>query len=182
MSIKLEIGVSEMLKKFLPDEFAKDIFHIKADALKERGIKGVITDLDNTLVAWDCPEATPEIVEWLAGMQNAGIRVTIVSNNNHLRVNAFSEPIQIPFIAKANKPLGGAFRRALKLMGTRKEETVVIGDQLLTDIFGGNRRGLHTILVIPVATSDAKITSFNRKLEAKIMGRLKQRGLITWED
>ena len=171
-----------MLKKFLPDEFAKDIFHIKADALKERGIKGIITDLDNTLVAWDCPEATPEIIEWLVGMQDAGIRVTIVSNNNHLRVNAFSEPLQIPFVAKANKPLGGAFRRALKLMGTGKEETVVIGDQLLTDIFGGNRRGLHTILVVPVATSDAKITSFNRKLEAKIMGRLKQRGLITWEE
>lgn len=171
-----------MLKKFLPDEFVKDIFHIKAEDLKARGIKGIITDLDNTLVAWDSPTATPEIIEWLGSMQEVGIRVTIVSNNNKLRVRAFSEPIQIPFIAKANKPLGLSFRRALKLMGTRKEETVVIGDQLLTDIFGGNRRGLHTILVIPVATSDAKITSFNRKLEAQIMGRLKRRGLIKWED
>lgn len=171
-----------MLKKFVPDEFVKDIFHIKADDLKARGIKGVITDLDNTLVAWDCPTATPEVIEWLTSMQEAGIRVTIVSNNNQLRVNAFSEPIQIPFVAKANKPLGGAFRRALKEMGTRKEETVVIGDQLLTDIFGGNRSGLHTILVIPVAASDAKITTFNRKLEAQIMGRLKRRGLIKWEE
>lgn len=171
-----------MLKKFLPDEFFKDIFQIKPEDLKARGIKGVITDLDNTLVAWDCLAATPEIIEWLGGMQAAGIRVTIVSNNNKLRVSAFSEPIQIPFIAKANKPLGNAFRRALRLMGTRKEETVVIGDQLLTDILGGNRSGLHTILVVPVATSDAKVTSFNRKLEAKIMASLKRRGLITWEE
>ncbi|WP_341850042.1 YqeG family HAD IIIA-type phosphatase [Sporosarcina pasteurii] len=171
-----------MLKKFLPDEFVKDIFHIKAEQLKERGIKGIITDLDNTLVAWDRPDATPEVIEWLEGMQQAGIRVTIVSNNNELRVKAFSEPIQMPFISKANKPLGTAFRRAVKLMGTKKEETVVIGDQLLTDIFGGNRQGLHTILVIPVATSDAKVTTFNRNLESFIMERLRRRGLIYWEE
>lgn len=171
-----------MLKKFLPNEFFKDIFEIKPEILKARGIKGIITDLDNTLVAWDSPSATPEIIDWLSGMQEAGIRVTIVSNNNKIRVSAFSEPIQIPFVAKANKPLGIGFKRALKLLGTRKDETVVIGDQLLTDIFGGNRRGLYTILVVPVATSDAKVTSFNRKLEAKIMARLKRRGLITWEE
>lgn len=171
-----------MLKKFLPDEFVKDVFHIQPDELKERGIKGVITDLDNTLVAWDRPDATPEILEWLESMQQVGIKVTIVSNNNELRVKAFSEPIKMPFISKANKPLGSAFKRALKQMGTKKEETVVIGDQLLTDIFGGNRQGLHTILVIPVAQNDAKITTFNRNLESFIMERLRKRGLIYWEE
>lgn len=171
-----------MLKMFLPDEFVKDVFHINADELKARGIKGIITDLDNTLVEWDRADATPEIIEWLEGMIQAGIQVTIVSNNNDLRVKTFSEPIQIPFIAKAQKPLRKSFGRALKLMGTKKEETVVIGDQLLTDIFGGNRKGLHTILVIPVATNDAKITTFNRKLESFIMGKLKRRGLISWEE
>lgn len=182
MSIKLEIGVNEMLKKFAPSEYVKDIFHIKPEMLKERGIKGVITDLDNTLVAWDRPDATPEIIDWLAGMQAVGIHVTIVSNNNELRVQAFSEPVQIPYIAKAQKPLGKAFKRALTLMGTSKEETVVIGDQLLTDILGGNRAGLHTILVIPVASSDAAITTFNRKIESKVMAALKRRGLIKWEE
>ena len=67
-------------------------------------------------------------------------------------------------------------------MGIKKEEAVVIGDQLLTDILGGNRKGLHTILVVPVATSDAMITRFNRRIERRIMAGFKRRGLITWEE
>ena len=94
-----------MYKKFLPDEYVKDIFHIKPEKLEENGIKGIITDLDNTLVEWDRPEATPEIIEWLKGMQNAGILVTIVSNNNEDRVKVFSDPLGIPFIHDARKPL-----------------------------------------------------------------------------
>lgn len=171
-----------MLKKFLPSEFVTDVFQLRAEDLKKRGIKAVITDLDNTLVAWDQANATAEIIEWLTSLREAGIKVTIVSNNNELRVKAFSEPIEMPFISKANKPLGSAFRRAMRLMQTKKEETVVVGDQLLTDIFGGNRQGIHTILVIPVATNDAKITSFNRNLERFIMNKLRKKGLIYWEE
>lgn len=180
--IQSEIGVNFVLKRFLPDEFVKDIFHITPEKLLENGIKGIITDLDNTLVAWDQPLATPEIIKWLKGMQDANILVTIVSNNNDLRVKAFSEPLGIPFIAKARKPLNHAFTRALKTMNIKNDEVVVIGDQLLTDILGGNRRGLHTILVVPVASSDAAITKFNRRLERRIMSNLKRRGLITWEE
>lgn len=171
-----------MYKKFLPDEYVKDIFHIKPEVLKAKGIKGIITDLDNTLVEWDRPEATPEIIEWLQSMQRAGILVTIVSNNNEERVKIFSDPLGIPFIHNARKPLRKAFVKARKLMGISKEETVVIGDQLLTDILGGNRKGLHTILVVPVATSDAFFTKFNRMIERRIMAGLKRRGLIMWEE
>ena len=74
--------MGNVFKKFLPDEYVKDIFHITPEKLKENGIKGIITDLDNTLVEWDRPEATPEIIDWLAGMKEADILVTIVSNNN----------------------------------------------------------------------------------------------------
>ncbi len=171
-----------MYKHFLPDEYFKDIFFVKPEALKSKGIKGIITDLDNTLVEWDRPEATPEIIEWLKGMQEAGIFVTIISNNNESRVKAFAEPLGIPFIYDAKKPLNKSFIAARKLMGIKKEETVVIGDQLLTDILGGNRKGLHTILVVPVASSDALITSFNRMIERRIMAGLKRRGLIMWEE
>jgi uncharacterized protein len=171
-----------LYKRFLPDEFVKDVFHIKPEKLAEKGIKGIITDLDNTLVEWDRPDATPEIIEWLKGMQGAGIQVTIVSNNNEGRVKVFSDPLGIPFVCDARKPLLKSFVKARKLMGIEKEETVVIGDQLLTDILGGNRKGLHTILVVPVATSDAFFTKFNRMIERRIMAGLKRRGLITWEE
>lgn len=171
-----------MLKKFLPKGFVEDIFQIKPAHLNERGIKGIIIDLDNTLVAWDFLDATVEVIEWLDGMHEAGVRVVIVSNNNEGRVKRFAEPLKIPFVSKANKPLGGAFKRAIKLLGTKKSETIVVGDQLLTDIFGGNRQKIHTVLVNPVASSDAKITTFNRNLESFIKERLRKRGLVYWEE
>ncbi|KMY56212.1 MULTISPECIES: YqeG family HAD IIIA-type phosphatase [Bacillaceae] len=171
-----------MLKKFLPSRHVKSIFQITPEYLKEKGMKAIITDLDNTLVAWDRPDATPELLEWFAEMKKAGIKVLIVSNNNQKRVSAFSQPIDIPYIFEARKPMGKAFRRAVKLLGVKKEETVVIGDQLLTDIFGGNRGGFYTILVLPVAQTDGFWTKFNRRIERRIMNFFKRKGLIQWEE
>ncbi|MEJ9209969.1 YqeG family HAD IIIA-type phosphatase [Bacillus smithii] len=171
-----------MIKAFLPNEQVKSIFDIDPTALKKRGIKGIITDLDNTLVEWNRPSATPELEEWFNRMKKHGIQVTIVSNNNEDRVKAFAEPLNIPFIHKARKPMGKAFRKALKRMNISKEETVVIGDQLLTDILGGNRGGFYTILVVPVAQTDGFWTRINRTIERRIMKVCKKKGLIQWED
>lgn len=171
-----------MYKYFLPDEYVKDIFQISPEALKEKGIKGIITDLDNTLVEWDRPEATPEIIEWVKMMQDAGLQVTILSNNNIGRVETFCGPLGTPFICEARKPLAKNFKKALASMGLQKEEAVMVGDQLMTDILGGNRFGLHTILVVPVASSDGFVTKFNRMIERRIMAKLKRQGLIKWEE
>ncbi|AKP47890.1 MULTISPECIES: YqeG family HAD IIIA-type phosphatase [Bacillus] len=171
-----------MIKAFLPNEQVKSIFDIDPATLKKRGIKGIITDLDNTLVEWNRPSATPELEEWFNRMKKHGIQVTIVSNNNEDRVKAFAEPLNIPFIHKARKPMGKAFRKALKRMNISKEETVVIGDQLLTDILGGNRGGFYTILVVPVAQTDGFWTRINRTIERRIMNVCKKKGLIQWED
>lgn len=171
-----------MLTKFLPSEHVKTIFDINAMELKERGIKGIITDLDNTLVEWDRPFATPELIEWFQSMINENIMVTIVSNNNKDRVEAFASPVNIPFIFRARKPMGKAFKKALSSMKLKPEEVVVIGDQLLTDVLGGNLLGLHTILVVPVTQSDGFITKFNRRVERTILKKLKQKGMIQWGD
>jgi uncharacterized protein len=171
-----------LLKHFLPDQHVKSIFDITPESLKENGVKGIITDLDNTLVEWDCPNATPKLIEWFDHMRKNEILVTIVSNNNEKRVKSFADPLNIPFIYKARKPMGRAFEKALSQMGLKKEETVVIGDQLLTDIFGGNRSGFHTILVVPVASTDGLITRFNRKVERRILSWFRKKGMLTWED
>ncbi|ALC89864.1 hypothetical protein AM500_08820 [Bacillus sp. FJAT-18017] len=171
-----------MLKHFLPDEHVKNIFLITPEQLKEKGIKGIITDLDNTLVEWDRPYATPKLIEWFDEMRKNDILVTIVSNNNEQRVRAFSDPLGIPFIFQARKPMTRAFKKAINRMGLKREETVVIGDQLLTDVFGGNRGGFHTILVVPVASTDGLITRFNRKVERRILSFFRKRGMLNWED
>lgn len=171
-----------MYRKFLPSEFVKSVFDISPERLLEKGIRGIITDLDNTLVEWDRPDATPKLVNWLKSMKDAGIQVTIVSNNNELRVKSFADPLGIPFIYKARKPMGKAFIKALNTMDVKREEVVVIGDQLLTDVVGGNRIKLHTILVLPVAKSDGFFTRFNRLVERRIFKALKRKGFVTWEE
>ncbi|WP_042146048.1 YqeG family HAD IIIA-type phosphatase [Paucisalibacillus sp. EB02] len=171
-----------MLKRFLPNEHVKNIFEIKPSVLKKQGIKGIITDLDNTLVAWNVKEATPEVISWFKLMKDNGIKVTIISNNKEDRVKMFSEPLGTPFVFSARKPLRRAFKTAAKQMELKKEEIVVVGDQLMTDVLGGNSAGFYTILVVPIVKTDEKITQVNRKIERKIMNYFRKKGLISWEE
>lgn len=174
--------VPTVLKYFLPNKFVKRIFDIQPEQLLEHGIKGIITDLDNTLVAWDAKDATPDVIEWFKRMNEYGIKVTIISNNNHKRVQAFCEPLNVPFVFSARKPLRRAFNKTAKQMNLAKEEIVVVGDQLLTDVLGGNLAGFYTILVAPIVQTDGKVTRINRKIERRILAYFRKRGKITWEE
>ncbi|GAB3795216.1 YqeG family HAD IIIA-type phosphatase [Virgibacillus kimchii] len=171
-----------MLKSFLPNEHVKSIFEIQPEALKKKGIKGIITDLDNTLVAWDVKDATPEVIKWFELMKNHDIKITIISNNKQDRVRIFSEPLATPFVYSARKPLSRAFKTAAKEMELKKEEVVVIGDQILTDVLGGNYAGFYTILVVPIVKTDGKITRINRQIERRILNYMRRKGKISWEE
>ncbi|MBD1372869.1 YqeG family HAD IIIA-type phosphatase [Hazenella sp. IB182357] len=166
----------------IPNLYVESIYAINLHELKDRGIKTVIVDLDNTLVESTRPEATPKLIKWLAQLKGLGFQVMIVSNNNRNRVSTFASPLQIPFIYTAKKPLTLAFKRALKKMGSQKEETVVIGDQLLTDVFGGNRMGIYTILVTPVCETDGYLTRVNRRIERLLFRWMEKKGLLSWEE
>lgn len=171
-----------MFSKFLPNEQVDQIFDLKPEVLKEKGIKGIITDLDNTLVAWDVKDATPEIIEWFRLMESHEIKVTIISNNNRERVKFFSEPLGTPFVFSAKKPLSRAFKTVARRMELSKDEIVVVGDQLLTDVLGGNIAGFYTILVVPIVQTDGKMTKINRMIERRILKRMKKQGKINWEE
>lgn len=173
---------NEVLKRFLPNQHVQDIFEITPASLKAKGINGIITDLDNTLVAWDVIDATPEIIEWFQGMEEHDINVMIISNNKEERVRMFSEPLKRPFVYSARKPLKRAFIKGAKQMGLKKEEVVVIGDQLMTDILGGNSAGFHTILVVPIVQTDGMFTRINRQMERRILSWMRKKGMITWKE
>ncbi|GEN34607.1 MULTISPECIES: YqeG family HAD IIIA-type phosphatase [Aneurinibacillus] len=166
----------------LPDLHVESVYDIDLFELKKRGIKGIITDLDNTLIEWDRPDATPELVKWMKELKEQGFAVVIVSNNRRTRVSKVAEPLGVPFIHQAKKPTSSAFRRATHQMGLSVHETVVIGDQLFTDVLGGKRMGFYTILVVPVAQSDGLITRFNRRMEKVALNWMRKRGKIPWED
>ncbi|MBA4493073.1 YqeG family HAD IIIA-type phosphatase [Paenactinomyces guangxiensis] len=171
-----------MFKSMIPNMYVQSIYTIDFHELQRRGIKSVIVDLDNTLVESTRPDATPRLIKWLDQVKHMGLQVMIVSNNTKTRVSQFAAPLNIPYIHTAKKPLSQAFRKALKSMGTKKEETVVIGDQLLTDVLGGNRMGLFTILVVPVSDVEGFFTRINRRIERFVFRWMEKRGLLRWEE
>ncbi|WP_117169159.1 YqeG family HAD IIIA-type phosphatase [Paraliobacillus sediminis] len=171
-----------MLKNFLPNQHVQNIFEITPALLKEKGISGIITDLDNTLVAWDVADATPEIIKWFQGMEENDINVMIISNNKEERVRIFSEPLKRPFVYSARKPMKRAFKKAAKQLGLKKEEVVVIGDQLMTDILGGNSAGFYTILVVPIVETDGMLTRINRQMERRILSWMRKKGMVSWKE
>lgn len=167
----------------MPKLRVNTVYDIDLKTLYEQGYRGIITDLDNTLVGAKEPHATPELAAWLAGAQEMGFQAVIVSNNDRARVSLFTEPLGIPFIYAARKPTRRPFRKALELMKLRANQTIMIGDQMMTDVFGGNREGLFTILVLPIAVSDEGVmTRFNRRMEKVILARSRKKGLWHEED
>ncbi|REK76134.1 YqeG family HAD IIIA-type phosphatase [Paenibacillus paeoniae] len=167
-----------MFERLLPNMRVHSVYDIDLDELRARGVRGIITDLDNTLVGAKEPLATPELLVWLDKVQEAGFKVVIVSNNNQTRVGQFAAPLDIPFIHAARKPTQGAFRKALAMLGLQAEQTVMVGDQMMTDVLGGNRMGLFTILVAPISPADEGVmTKVNRGLERFALARLRKRGL-----
>jgi len=170
------------MRRLIPSLHVQSVYDIDLDALKARGVKAIITDLDNTLVRWDEPDATPELTKWLDHVRDEhGLAVCIVSNNNDQRVEMFAKPLNIPWIAKARKPKNEPFRRALDVLGTKREQTVVIGDQMFTDVLGGNRMGMYTILVLPVGEKEFIGTKVLRLMERIALSILRRRGMIPWE-
>src|SRR5699024_2853214 len=174
--------MSIIKKYFMPNEYVKSIFKIYIDKHAESGVKGIITDLDNTLVRWDVADPTEAVKTWFKEEKQKGITITIVSNNNEKRVGSFSKSLKVDYIFKARKPRGRAFDRAMHSMSLDPSEIVVIGDQMLTDVFGGNRRGLFTIMVVPVKQTDGLITKFNRLIERRLLQHFRKKGYIKWEE
>lgn len=172
-----------MFERLLPHMRVNTIYDIDLHRLKERGVRGIITDLDNTLVGAKVPLATPELVAWLEVVRELGFSVVIVSNNNNVRVSRFADPLGIPFVHAARKPANKAFVKALRVLGLEAEKTAVIGDQMMTDVLGGRRMGLFTILVSPIAPADEGVmTRVNRMIEKVALSRLRKKGLWPEEE
>lgn len=167
---------------FMPNDYVQSVFQIDIEKLANSGFKGIITDLDNTLVGWDVKTPTKEIQEWFKKTNDLGLTITIVSNNNEKRVSGFSKDLDVDFIFKARKPMGRAFKKAIQHMNIKPEETIVIGDQMLTDVLGGNNNGLYTIMVVPVKKTDGFLTRLNRIIERRLLNYFKRKGYITWEE
>ncbi|HWR61178.1 MAG TPA: YqeG family HAD IIIA-type phosphatase, partial [Clostridia bacterium] len=157
-----------MKRALKPDLYLKSIHELKAGLLAEKGISAIIIDIDNTLVSWDTREPDEKVHQFVYDLVQKGFRICILSNNSRKRVEEFNKGLKLPAIHKAIKPSRNAFKRAMKLMDATAENTAVIGDQLFTDILGGNRMGLYTILVSPISEKEFIWTRLVRKVEKAV--------------
>lgn len=164
-----------MNKIFLPDIFAETVFDVDFKKLKEDGIDAVVFDIDNTLATYAMPVADEKTALWLKELQKSGVSVFIVSNNDRERVRIFSEDIGVPYYGKALKPLGFYLKRACKKMGVSPKNAALVGDQLFTDIWGGNLMGMTTILVKPISEVEDGFVKFKRQFERRILAGMEKK-------
>lgn len=167
-----------MYELLCPQVIVKNLYDIELHTLKDQGIKGIIFDLDNTIIPWDQPEMSPEIIQWLQGILAQGFKICLVSNNMDKRVKKIAEIFDIPFVARAYKPAKAGFKQAITTMKLSNPQVAVIGDQLFTDVLGGNRLGLYTIWVAPLTTKEFIGTKITRRLEKFAVGMLRKKGLM----
>ncbi len=170
-----------MLAKFCPNLYVESLHHIDPSLLKDNGIKGIVFDIDNTVTRWGSNDVSPTTLKWLEDAKAHGFRVCLLSNNRKARVDDISRMLDIPS-AKGFKPFYSAFQSALSLLGTSPQESAIIGDQIFTDILGGNRAGLFTVLVQPMSTADFFTTRFLRRLERVILKKLARSGMLEIQD
>ena len=164
-------GTGDSVERFRADHHADTLPDVPLDELAAAGIRGIVVDLDNTVCAYRRPELAPGVADWVAAARERGFALVLVSNNFSERVGAIGAQLGIPVVPNALKPLPFAFLRALKLLGTRRGATVVIGDQLFTDVLGAKVLGLRTILTKPLVERDFPLTRVLRFLERTIARR-----------
>ena len=140
-----------MLKLCYPNLYVSSFRNVELDLLKQMNIKGLILDIDNTLVATSVETPDGDVVKWIEKMKYAGIKLCIVSNASMKRVKIFNDNMNIHSIHRASKPSKKSFVKAANIMGLKNEQVAVIGDQIFCDILGGNITNMYTILVKPIS-------------------------------
>lgn len=158
-----------MMKLLTPDLHVDSVLDLDLEKVKANNIKGLIIDIDNTLVSWELKYASDKTKEWLLNLEKEGFKVCLVSNNTEDRVVTFNEKLKLPAIHRAAKPRIGAFKKAMEIMGTEVSNTAIIGDQIFTDVLGGNRMNIFTILVVPIEGKEFWWTTFVRKVERHVL-------------
>jgi HAD superfamily phosphatase (TIGR01668 family) len=158
-----------MKKRFIPDLYLNTVYELDINLLKAKGIKSIIVDIDNTLVSWETRVPDEKVTDLVCKLTAEDFKICILSNNTKRRVEEFNECLKLPAIYKAVKPSKTAFRRAMRLMNSSPENTAVIGDQLFTDVLGGNRLGLFTVLVSPISEKEFIWTRLVRLLEKSVL-------------
>ena len=157
-----------MFEIFYPDCIAVSTYHIDFKKLYDEGCRGLIFDIDNTLVGHGAP-ADERSIKFFKELHSIGFKTLLLSNNRQERVKSFADRVESKYIYKANKPSKGGYIKAMELMGTDRGNTVFVGDQLFTDVWGAKRSGIKTVLVGQLEKKEEIQIVLKRILEKPIL-------------
>lgn len=158
-----------MLKRFFPEIYIDTVFEITSEKLKNMNINTVIFDIDNTLAPYFIANADDKIKNLFLELKNNNIKVGVLSNNSEKRVSKFCRDLDVKYISRAFKPGTKKLKKLINLLGSECKDSMIVGDQIFTDVWGGNRSGLHTALVRPISEKDEIITKIKRGMEKIII-------------
>lgn len=170
--------MARWLQQVMPDEYVSSVHHIDLDKLWLSGKRLLLSDLDNTLVPWNDAVVPEHLLDWFTQVKARGFEMCLISNNKGDRVEQFAATLGLYAIAAARKPRPEAFKKAMQQFGRTRAETIMVGDQLFTDIKGGNAAGLYTVLVLPIHSREWWGTKMVRRVERIAMRRLIKHGLV----
>ena len=164
-----------MALKFVPEYYFKTFNEASAEFLTSIGVKGIVLDVDNTLEPYENPLPGEHVKKWLSELKEQGISAAIVSNNGGKRINLFNSELGLPAYYKAKKPFKKNVLNAMKDMGTDKSNTVLMGDQVFTDVWAAHNTGIRAILVPPIKDKTDIFTKFKRLLEKPILKKYRKK-------
>ncbi len=157
-----------MFQKFYPTEYVESSYEIDYEKLYKNGYRGIIFDIDNTLVEHGA-DASERAVALVERLKQLGFEVCLISNNKEERVKRFNQNIKIKYIFNARKPSIKNYLKAMEFMKTNKSNTLFVGDQVFTDVYGANRAGIKSYLVKPIGKKEEIQIVIKRLLERIVL-------------
>ncbi len=163
-----------------PDYMFQTYDQITPEFLQSLGIKAILSDVDNTLAPYEQPIPDEKLTAWIASLAEVGIRIAFISNNDRERIEQFNQSLGVPVYWKSGKPFKKTLLKAMADMGVDKANSVMLGDQLLTDAWAGRNAGIPVIIVPPIKDKRSLFFRFKRWLEKPTIKKFKKKHRIEW--
>mgnify|MGYP000909114790 CR=1 FL=1 len=158
----------KLFRSFYPKEYKRSTYVINFQKYYDKGYRGILFDVDNTLVPHGAPE-DERVIKLFDYLRKIGFKTCLISNNKEYRVKPFADKLQTKYIYDAHKPSKKSYNKAFEVLGTSKEETMFVGDQIFTDVYGANRVKMYTILVRPLHPKEEIQIVLKRYLEKIVL-------------
>lgn len=172
-----------MFKKFIPYAHSQSIYEIEMDFYKRNGIKTLFMDLDNTLDSYRAREPKPQTIEYVSELKKNKITPIIISNNKAKRVSGYANLLGVEFLSSARKPFSRRIKAEIARRNLKKDEVMLVGDQLMTDVLAAKGAGIKVVLTEKLVKEDQWTTHINRVIDRPIRKYHKKRNnLINWRE